>query len=168
MVQPSPWHTKSIPKIFDALHSREHGLTSEETIERLKEYGQNKLPEGKADGLPLIFFRQFQSPLIYILLVAAGVVFLMGETIDASVILAVLFFNAVVGTIQEGKAQNTLRALKKFVETRATVLRDGNELIIHDNLIVPGDIIILHEGDKVPADARVISSANLIIDEASL
>ncbi|MDO8664314.1 MAG: HAD-IC family P-type ATPase, partial [Candidatus Liptonbacteria bacterium] len=92
----------------------------------------------------------------------------MGETIDGSIILAVLLFNAIVGTIQEGKAQNTLLALKKFVETRATALREGKEIIITDSAIVPGDIIIFQEGEKVPADARIIAAANLKIDEAAL
>src|SRR3989338_11280738 len=134
------WHTKEVTEILDAFQSREHGLTKEEAAERLKEHGFNKLPEGKVDGFPIIFLRQFQSPLIYILLAASIVVFAMGETIDGSIILTVLIFNAIVGTIQEGKAQNTLRALKKFVETKATVLREGKELIISDSEVVPGDI----------------------------
>src|SRR3989339_611346 len=168
MMQQLSWHTKAIPEILDALHSREHGLTTEEATGRLKKYGLNKLPEGKVDSLLVIFLRQFQSPLIYILLAASMIVFAMGETIDGSIILAVLLFNAIVGTIQEGKAQNTLRALKKFVETKATVLREGKELIISDSEVVPGDIIILHEGEKAPADARIIAATNLKIDEAAL
>ena len=120
------------------------------------------------DGTPLIFLRQFQSPLIYILFAAAGIVFAMGEVIDASIIFAVLLFNAIVGTMQEGKAQNTLRALKNFAETSATVLRDGKELIVLDTEVVPGDIVILQEGEKVPADARIIFSNTLKVDEASL
>ena len=162
------WHTKTIPEILTTLRSREHGLTKEEATEHLKEYGLNKFPEGKTDSLPLIFLRQFQSPLIYILLAAAAIVLAMGEIIDASVIMAVLVFNAIVGTIQEGKAQNTLLALKQFAETFATVLRDGKELVILDVEVVPGDIIILQEGEKVPADARIIFSNTLKIDEASL
>jgi len=162
------WHTKTVPDVFLALHSRERGLTKEEATERFQKYGRNKLPEGKVDGPLLIFFRQFQSPLIYILFAAAGVVFAMGEVIDASIIFAVLLFNAIVGTIQEGKAQNTLLALKKFAETSATVLRDGKELIIPDTEVMPGDIIILQEGEKVPADARIIFANTLKVDEASL
>ncbi|HBT81547.1 TPA: ATPase [Candidatus Giovannonibacteria bacterium] len=168
MMQQLSWHTKAIPEILDALHSREHGLTTEEATGRLKKYGLNKLPEGKVDSLLVIFLRQFQSPLIYILLAASMVVFAMGETIDGSIILAVLLFNAIVGTIQEGKAQNTLRALKKFVETKATVLREGKELIISDSEVSHGDIIILQEGEKAPADARIIAATNLKIDEAAL
>ncbi|MBU3965585.1 HAD-IC family P-type ATPase [Patescibacteria group bacterium] len=162
------WHSKTLPETFQALHSGEHGLTRKEATERLKEYGPNKLPEGKVDSLPVIFLRQFQSPLIYILLAASMIVFAMGEIIDGSIILAVLLFNAIVGTIQEGKARNTLFALKKFVETRATVLREGKEFIVPDSEVVPGDIIILQEGEKAPADARVIAATNLKIDEAAL
>jgi len=162
------WYSKTLPKIFQALHSGEHGLTKEEAAERLKNQGPNKLPEAKVDRLWVIFLRQFSSPLIYLLLTASLIIFLLGETIDGLIVLAVLVFNAIVGAIQEGKAQNTLLALKKFVETRATVLRDGQELIVPDKEVVPGDIIILQEGEKVPADARLITTANLKIDEAAL
>lgn len=162
------WHSKSIQEILETLRSREQGLTKKEASERLKEYGLNKLPEGKADGFLVIFLRQFQSPLIYLLLAAAAVIFIMGETADALIIMAVLTFNAIVGSIQEGRAQNTLRALKNFAETSATVMRDGKELIIKDAEAVPGDIIILQEGEKIPADARIIFANTLKIDEASL
>jgi len=162
------WHSNTIPKILVALRSRERGLTREEAIARLQEYGPNKFPEGKSDGLLLIFLRQFQSPLIYILLAAAAIIWATGESVDASVIMIVLVFNAIVGTIQEGKAQNTLLALKKVAETSATVLRDGKEIVIKDTEVVPGDIIILQEGEKVPADARIIFVNMLKIDEASL
>ncbi len=162
------WHAKTVPDVFSILHVSERGLTADEVARRLKEYGYNKLPESRPDGLSIIFLRQFQSPLIYILLAASAVVFFMGETVDGSIILAVLLFNAIVGTIQEGKAQNTLLALKRFVETKATVLRDGKELIISDTEVVPGDIIILAEGEKIPADARVIISNSLKADEAAM
>jgi Ca2+-transporting ATPase len=167
-MQQISWHTKTITEVFNALHSQECGLTKEEATKRFQKYGFNKLPEGKVDSLPLIFLRQFQSPLIYILFAAAGIVFAMGEIIDASIIFAVLLFNAFIGTIQEGKAQNTLLALKRFTETSATVLRDGKEFIIPDTEVMPGDIIVLQEGEKVPADARIIFSNTLKVDEASL
>jgi Ca2+-transporting ATPase len=162
------WQAKTIPEVFGALHSREQGLTKEEAVERMGEHGPNKLPEGKVDGFPLIFFRQFQSPLIYILLTAALIVFFMGERIDASIIFAVLLFNAFVGTLQEGRAQNALHALKSFAETSATVTRDGTDTIVPDTEIVPGDIILFQEGEKIPADARIISANTLMLDEASL
>ena len=151
-----------------ALRTSERGLSAEEARRRFTEYGPNKLPEAKADDLAVIFLRQFRSPLIYILLLASAIVFAIGEPVDGTIILAVLLFNAVVGTIQEGKAQNTLSALRRFVETRATVLRDGKELIVADTEVVPGDIIILEEGEKIPADGRVLLSQNMKVDEAAL
>ena len=162
------WHTNTIPDVFSSLHTSENGLESSEVIKRLTQYGYNKLPESKPDSVFIIFLRQFQSPLIYILLVASAVVFFMGEKVDASIILAVLLFNAIIGTFQVGKAQNTLLALKRFVETKATVLRDGAELIISDTEVVPGDIIMLAEGERVPADARILTSNSLKADEAAM
>src|SRR3990167_6366786 len=162
------WHSFSLEKTFEKLESSERGLSLDIANERLKRHGENILPEEKPHSKLRLFLSQFQSPLIYILLAAGAVVFAMGEIIDGSIILAVLLFNAIVGVIQEGKAQNTLLALKKFVETNATVLRDGKEFIIPDREVVPGDILILQEGERIPADARVILSHSLKIDEASL
>jgi len=115
-----------------------------------------------------VFFRQFQSPLIFILLIATAIVFLTGEKVDGFVILFVLLFNAIIGTIQEGKAQNIFVALKNFIKTNASVIREGEEYIIPDEEVVPGDIIILREGEKVPADARIFYSESLQVDESAL
>jgi len=162
------WHSYSLEKTYERLASSEQGLSLEMANERLKQYGANSLPEEKPHSKLRLFLNQFQSPLIYILLTAGAVVFAMGETIDGSIILAVLLFNAIVGVVQEGKAQNTLLALKQFVETNATVLRDGKEYIIPDRGVVPGDILVLQEGERIPADARVVLSQSLKIDEAAL
>ncbi|MEX2014158.1 MAG: HAD-IC family P-type ATPase [Parcubacteria group bacterium] len=162
------WHTKSLSEILEILKSGEHGLSSAEAKRRLDENGPNKLPEAKADSIALIFLRQFQSPLIYILLAAALAVFAIGEKTDSSVIMAVLVLNAIVGSIQEGRARNTLLALKKYVETKAVIVRNGVEVIEPDAEVVRGDVIMLQEGDKIPADARIILARNLKIDEASL
>lgn len=161
------WHLKTVSQSLDDLDSTEHGLSQEKAQSRLREFGPNKLPEAKSDPLLVIFLRQFKSPLIYILFIASIAIFFLGEFSDGIVILFVLLFNAVIGAFQEGKAQSTLVSLKKFSETKATVVRDGNELIIPDYEIVPGDIIILQEGEKVPADGRVINSNNLKVDEAT-
>src|SRR3989344_2755706 len=163
-----PWHAQSIQQVFKALHTGEEGISQKEAARRLQESGKNVLPEGKREGLILVFVRQFQSPLIYILFGASALVFFIGEPVDAGVILAVLFFNAFIGAVQEGRAQNTLRALRNFVETKATVLREGAELILPDSEVVPGDVIILQEGERVPADARIVLANTLKVDEAAL
>ena len=162
------WQTHSLEQLFSQLESSPRGLAALEASRRLEESGPNTLPEPEARSLSWIFLSQFNSSLIFILLVAALIVFAIGDTTDALIILAVLIFNAIVGTIQEGRAENTLKVLKQFVETKATVLRDDKELIILDRELVPGDVIIIQEGEKVPADARLISSFNLKVDEASL
>lgn len=154
--------------VIDAFHSGWHGLSSEDAKKRILENGYNELPEVKRDSYASIFLSQFKSPLIYILLVAGIAVFLMGEIIDAMVIFFVLLFNATIGTIQEGKAESTFLALKKFIKGNASVLRDNEEMIIPDRDVVPGDVIVLREGDKVPADARVIVSHSLQINESAL
>ena len=162
------WHTKPISKVLEILKSSEHGLSSIEAKRRLEEGGLNVLPESRPDSAIFIFLRQFQSPLIYILLAAALAVFFIGEKTDGIVIMTVLILNAVVGSIQEGRARNTLLALKQYVETKAVVLRDDKEIIVADSQVVVGDIILLQGGEKIAADARVISAQNLKIDEASL
>lgn len=162
------WYAKDIESVRDEFAVGEHGLTGKEVEERRAKYGANALPEAKPDTYPMIFLRQFRSPLIYILFAAAVVIYLIEDPLDAYIILFILVFNAIVGTIQEGKAQNTLRALKSFATTNATVLRDGIERVIPDGEVVPGDLIMLSEGGKVPADARIIHSRGLRIDEAAL
>lgn len=162
------WHSKIIPEVLEVLLSHENGLTDEEAKKRLQKYGPNRFADSKKTSLLVIFLQQFQSPLIYVLLFAAAIILALGEKIDALVIMIVLVFNAITGTIQEGKAQNTLRALKQFSETFATVIRNGEKIIVKDTEVVPGDIIDLQEGEKVPADARIIFANNLTIDEASL
>ncbi|HOX10854.1 MAG TPA: HAD-IC family P-type ATPase [Candidatus Moranbacteria bacterium] len=159
---------KNINEVIGELKTSEHGLEKGEVKNRLLKYGANKLPEAEADSLTVIFLRQFQSPLIFILLLATVVVFLTGENTDGFVILFVLFFNAIVGTIQEGKAQNIFAALKNLIKTNASVIRDSEEDIILDEELVPGDIIILREGEKVPADARIFYSESLQVDESAL
>ncbi|HQO27466.1 MAG TPA: HAD-IC family P-type ATPase [Candidatus Pacearchaeota archaeon] len=162
------WYNLSPDEVIQKLDSRLSGLKEQEVKERISQVGPNKLPEAKVDSLLTIFWHQFRSPLIYVLLGAGLVFFLLGDYIDGLIVLAVLTFNAVIGTVQEGKAQNALTALKKFVETNTTVIREGRELIVADKEIVPGDIIVLQEGEKIPADARVIESHQVRIDEAAL
>lgn len=154
--------------LTERFQTSEHGLADAEAAARLTRYGKNALPEAKPDSLFLIFLRQFASPLIYLLIGAAAIIYVTEGPVDAYIILAILLFNAVIGTIQEGKAQNTLRALKSFATTSATVLRGGVERLIPDADVVPGDILILSEGGKVAADARIIANRGLRVDEAAL
>lgn len=158
----------SLQQLFRELKSSRRGLSQKEAKRRLQRYGFNKLPEFKADNLFVIFLRQFKSPFIYILLTASGLVFAIGENVDGFIIVSVLLFNSIIGTIQEGKARNIILALKKITKTQAEVLRDGKEIIIPDENVVVGDIIILREGEKVPADARILNASSLQINEASL
>lgn len=162
------WHLLSKDEVISKLDTSIQGLASWNALERLKRYGPNALPETKGRTILSIFFGQFNSPLIALLFVASIIIYAIGEATDALIILIILLFNAIVGTIQEGKAENTLNALKSFVDTKATVLRGGSEHVISDDEVVPGDIIDLREGDKIPADARVVISLGLKTDEASL
>ncbi len=162
------WHLLSSAETFERLGSQEHGLSGSEAKNRVLSYGRNELAEAQADSVFAIFLRQFQSPIIYILLAASLIMLVMGHLSDAVIIFAVLFFNAIIGSIQEGRAQNTLAALKNMVKTNATVIRDRKETIVPSEELVPGDVIVLREGDKVPADARIFRLESLKIDEAAL
>lgn len=155
-------------KIFRELETTERGLSHAEADVRRDRFGPNALPEGKREGIFTIFFRQFLSPLIFILLFASVIVFARGDRVDGYIILFILLFNAVVGAIQEGRAKNTVDALRRFTKGTATVLRDGKEVILPDEEIVPGDVIFLYEGEKIPADARVIAARNLRVEQAAL
>ncbi|MGB9608868.1 MAG: cation-transporting P-type ATPase, partial [Minisyncoccia bacterium] len=146
------WWNLSLEEISQKLNTDfNNGLSLNEINLRQAKFGKNELPEEKKESILKVFFNQFKSPLIYILLIAALIVYLIGDLKDSLIILFVLFFNAVIGTFQEVKAQNALLALKKFVKTQTVVLRDGQETIIDSKDLVPGDIIFLKEGEKVPA-----------------
>lgn len=162
------WPVMSVSDVLTKVGSTEGGLTDTEAVRRLRIHGPNTLPSKKPTPLWIIFLRQFQSPLIYILLIAAAIVFFLGDTADSVIILIVLVVNAVVGMLQEGKAQNTLLALKKFTKTEATVLRNGIETLISDSEVVVGDVLVLREGDKVSADARLIELHAFKVNESAL
>lgn len=162
------WYKEEINDIFKFLGTGDKGLSLEEVKKRISEHGKNTLPESKPESYVRIFFRQFQSPLIYLLIAAAIAVFYMGEYTDGIVIVFVLLFNSVIGTFQEGRAQNTLLAIKKFSKTEATVIRGGKEYIVSGDDITVGDILIIQEGEKVSADARVIESRGLALNESAL
>lgn len=162
------WHAQTVEQVLTMFGSSSDGLVQETVLAHKTKYGENKLPETKSPSIFIIFLKQFTSPLVYILLAVSIVVFFLGEHTDSIVIAVVLLLNAIIGTVQEGRAQNTLAALKRFVQTMALVRRNGIEIIIPDTEVVPGDIVIIREGDKIPADGRIILSHGLTIDEASL
>ncbi|HAP32678.1 MAG TPA: hypothetical protein DCQ14_06480 [Firmicutes bacterium] len=150
-----------------ALETTPEGLTDEQAAERLSRYGKNEL-ELKTRGALVRFLLQFHNPLLYILMVAALVALLLGKTLDMSVILAVVLATAIIGFIQEGKAEQAILALRRMMAPECTVLRGGVRKTIAGRDLVPGDIVLLEAGDRVPADLRLIYGKNLAIDEAML
>ena len=162
------WYQLSSEEVMKKLGSSHNGLTDAEVERRLAEFGRNRLAEEERISRIHIIIHQFTSPLIYILMLAAGVAFLLREFIDAGVIAAVLVLNALIGYLQEYKAEESVRALKRMVVPRAKVLRDGKEKEIDSEELVPGDIVVLASGAKVPADLRLFHEYELRIDESML
>lgn len=145
------------------------GLSGKQAAERRLKYGKNVVPEKPPESLLNMFLRQFQNPLIYILLAAAILIFFVGSHMyDAFIISVILFFNAIIGTIQEGRTRYILASLKQFVTAEALVIRDGINIVVDASDLVPGDVVLLQEGQRAPADIRLISATNMRIDEALL
>lgn len=162
------WYRLDADQVCEECNANFEGLATSEVQERLVKYGANRLPEGAGLSRLKILMNQFKSPLIYILLVAAVVTALLKEYIDTGVIAAVLILNAIVGYFQEYKAETSVRALKNMVVPRAKVCRDGKEQEIPSEDLVPGDLVILASGGKVPADLRLIEVNELKVEEAAL
>jgi len=162
------WHSLELEAVFALLESDGNGLSTEEVHKRQERYGLNKLSAGSSQGPLKRFLRQFNSALIYILIIAAVATALLGHQLDTVVILAVVCVNTLVGFIQEGKAERSLEAIRSLLPTVADGRRDGQWLPIAAEELVPGDVVQLSAGDKVPADIRIIQSWGLRIDEALL
>ena len=162
------WYQLEAQAALEKLASTEHGLSEAEVRERLATYGPNKFVEEEKISALKILVHQFASPLIYILILAAGVTFFLEEYKDAVVIAAVVLFNALIGFVQEIKAEKSVKALKSMVAPKARVLREGKEKEIPALELVPGDIVLLESGTKVPADLRLLQTVELRIDEAIL
>jgi len=163
-----PWHAMSVEETLKALNARETGLSQEEAQKRLQEYGPNELKKEKGISPIRLFLEQFADILIIILLIATGLSIYLGEITDAIVIIAIVLACAILGFVEEYRSEKALEALKKMTAPTAMVLRDGKEVKVQASEIVPGDIILLYTGDKVPADARLIEAINLKMDEAPL
>lgn len=162
------WHAEPAEMVLEVLDSSASGLSSEEAARRLNELGPNILPRQKGPGPLKLLWRQINDPLIYVLIGAAVIALLMGKITDAAVVLGVVVLNMIVGFIQEYKAGRAIEALVNLVPNMAVCFRDGEQLEVPAQDLVPGDVISLQPGDRVPADARLLHSNGLFSDEASL
>jgi len=163
------WHHLPAEEVIDLLDSnREEGLDLFEVKHRWEQFGYNVLTQKKGRGPLLRFLLQFHQPLIYILLAATLITLVLREWVDAGVIFGVVFVNALIGFLQESKAVKAMEALAQTLITEATVLRSGEKRRISSAEVVPGDIVLLQSGDKVPADMRLISVRDLHVDESAL
>ena len=162
------WHSLPMSEVLSETKSSRNGLTSFDAEKRLKDLGRNILPQGRKQSKLVLFLRQFNSPLMYIILAAAGVSFFTRKYSDSVFIVVVILINTIVGFYQENKASKSLDLLKRMVKIRAKVLRDGNKKEIDSEELVMGDVVFLKPGDRVPADARIIESRGLKVNEASL
>jgi len=168
-ISQSNWHSQTANATIETLDSdHSHGLSPEKARQRLEEYGPNELAEKPRPGFWALLLNQFNNFLIIILIVASIISIILGEYVDAGAIMAIVILSAVMGVVQESKAEEALAALKKMVAPEATVIRGGRTFMVQARELVPGDIVVLETGNYVPADVRLIESINLSIEEASL
>jgi len=165
---PPAWHALPADAVLEALAATPRGLTAEEARERLARHGRNELPPPARRSALLRFALQFHNLLIYVLLAAGVVTLLLGHYVDSAVIFGVVVVNAIIGFIQEGKAERALEAVSAMLASHAIVLRAGERHEIAAAELVPGDIVLIASGDKVPADLRLLRCRNLQIDESAL
>ena len=163
-----PWHASQLSHVYEVLETSEEGLSDAEADKRLKENGRNELRAKPPRTIMQMIKEQIIDPMILILIGAAALSAVLREWTEAAVIFTIVIVNAVIGIAQEKKAQSSLEALKKMSAPTARVMRQGEESVIPAAEIVPGDVVFLSDGDMVPADMRLIESANLKIQEASL
>lgn len=162
------WHAQAPGEVLHELGTSDTGLSSEQVKTRLEIHGPNQLKPVKQRGPVLRFLAQFQNILIYVLLGSAIVTALLGHWVDTGVILAVVFVNAIVGFVQEGRAETALDAIRDMLSPNATVVRDGRHSTVPAETLVPGDIVDLESGDRVPADLRLLTTRSLQVQEAAL
>lgn len=169
------WQTLNLSEIKQKLKTNfQFGLSNDEAEKRFQEYGENKLDNKEKESLFIKFLKQFNDFMIIILIIASivsAVITKMEGTndyLDSIIIIAIVVFNALMGVIQEAKAEKSLEALQKMTSPKVNVKREGKVICIDSNLLVPGDIVMLEAGNFVPADCRLISSVNLKVEESSL
>lgn len=166
-------YSQPVEKVFDEVKSCENGLTAQEAETRLQSQGKNKLAEGKKEPMILRFLKQFIEPMTLILIVAAIISAVMSGLnkefpTDVIIIMAVVIINAVLGVLQESKAEKAIDALQKIAAATSKVIRDGRIVVVKSEDLVVGDVIVLEAGDAVPADARIIECASMKVEEAAL
>lgn len=164
----SNFHTFSEKEIFEKFNTNKNGLSKEKVFSAQEKYGKNEIPEADKISVFEMFFKQFKSLLVGVLFLAAIISLFTGHQIDAVVIFAIIIINAIIGFSQEYKAEQAIASLKKMIIPAAKVVRDGEIQKLNAIELVPGDIIVIEEGDNIPADAYLIESSNLRCIEASL
>ncbi|WP_321390228.1 cation-transporting P-type ATPase [Emcibacter sp.] len=162
------WHTFSVENTLERLNASPDGLSEDEATKRLAEYGPNRLPVAARRSILIRFLQHFHHILIYVLLGSAIITAILGHWVDTGVILTVVVANAVIGFIQEGKAEKAMDAIRHMLAPRANVLRNGRRQSIEGDALVPGDIVLLEAGDKVPADLRLLTAHGMSVQEAIL
>lgn len=162
------WHTLESDAVLDHVSSSTEGLSQQQVENRLQQFGPNRLRPARKEGPIIRFIKQFHNVLIYVLLGACFVTALLGHWVDSGVILGVVVINAIIGFIQEGKAEKALDAIRNMLSHYAMVKRDGKFISLPTENLVPGDVVLLQSGDKVPADLRLFKLRDLRIEESML
>lgn len=162
------YYSENTEELFAYFSTNRDGLSLKEATKRLEKYGQNVLPKKKKASIIKIFLSEFCDPLVLMLLVAIIASIIAGEIVDAIVILGIILVDAIMGTVQENKANRTAESLANLVRVNINVMRDGRALPLDAELLVPGDIVLLESGDKIPADIRLIEVHNFTVDESIL
>lgn len=167
-LEQTPWHSLDTINVFEKIESTEQGLSSHSASDRLVRFGPNHIKPPKRETALIRFLKQFHNVLIYVLLASGIITVLLGHWVDSSVIFGVVFINAIIGFIQEGKAERALDAIRNMLSHHAYVKRDSHFISLPAEQLVPGDVVQIQSGDKVPADLRLFSTRELRIEEAIL
>ncbi|HSK67072.1 MAG TPA: HAD-IC family P-type ATPase, partial [Anaerolineales bacterium] len=168
MEQNTLWHAKTTDQAYEALNSKPAGISQKEAAERAEKYGPNEIKSAQRISAWSILLDQFKNVLILILLGATILSLFLGHGIESIVIAVIVLFAVLLGFIQEYRAERAIEALRQMAAPTASVIRDGKEIQVPARQVVPGDVVILHTGDRIPADGRIIESVNLQVEEAAL